>query len=464
MLALTIDYGFVQPTVPLPRPVPMAASGSPAQWSLCFISIVMLLVQQWASASVPGAQMVVVAIFILSAFLLAVRQPALAFGSVLKNWPLLALPLLAVLSTLWSAYPQATFKGALEYAITMVVGTVLAACVKPRSFLSALLSALALVTLIGVLFGVRRFINGELILEGLFGSKNYFGIAVSLLLLTGLAVAFDSAQARVFRYLAFASILSAPPLLVYSRSTGALVVSAATVGLTWLVSSIARFPPQVRMACVLVAVPCTVFAALGWIYLGDFTSVLDFFGKDVTLSGRTNLWQQATASIEEQPILGVGYDAYWQIGSWGAENAWRMFGITAKSGFHFHNMFLQVAVDLGVVGLFVFTATLIWVLVRTARTVLYLRPGAEQMFAIAVLIYTLLRTPIEVGLFSQFQLESMLLCLTWIYLEAPRRPSLLMRRRASRSLSDSPEAAEMALSWAKSSDRSHQMGDWRPWH
>ena len=73
-------------------------------------------------------------------------------------------------------------------------------------------------------------------------------------------------------------------------------------------------------------------------------------GKDVTLTGRTDLWAVAFQEIAERPVLGTGFQAFWVQGNPLAEELWAMFGIDSRSGFHFHNTLLSNAVEIGIVG------------------------------------------------------------------------------------------------------------------
>ncbi len=415
-----MSTSFAQANAGFTRSPSMTGS---ADWPLCFFSFVSLLLISWASIhNAQTAQPIAVLLFMLPILLIATMRPRTALHGILKNWPLLALPLLALLSTLWSNYPAATLKSALEYNVTMVIGIILGTCVRPRIVLSSMLSALALITLVGVPFGGQEIVGNELVLVGLFGSKNYFGYCVALLLLTGFSVSMDAQQPRVFRLLAVASMICAPPLLIYSRSTGALFFSIATIGLMGLIKFLFWLPSVARAGAVLLSLPLMAMAIIGWIYLGDFSDALAYFGKDVTLTGRIYIWQLAIASIQAHPILGVGYIGFWQVGNWGAEQLWQMFDVVGRSGFHFHNMYLQVGVDLGLAGLSILVATLVIILGRTGRVFIFSKPQPEQMFAIAQFIFIFSRTPIEVDLFSAFNMPSILLSLIWIYL-APRDPS-----------------------------------------
>ena len=409
-------------------------------WTLCFISITSLLCIYWAQTQFQRGSTAANLLFILPWALIAVRNPHAALGGLRAYWPVLALPVFAVLSAAWSDYPGSSLRGGGQYLATAIIGVLAGTCIKPRTMLWSLLSALGFVTAIGVVGGVSTHWGDVVTLVGLFGSKNYFGLSVALLLLTAMALALKKSQLDLLRGIALAIAMLGPLFLVQSRSIGALVCSVAAAAVACLCVFIARFAPHVRAAIVVLIAPLIGVLLIVWSYLGDTSEVLNSLGKDATLSGRTWLWEWANLAIVERPILGFGYQAFWQPGNWGAEEIWFHDQHTDKTGYHFHNTFLQVAVDLGYVGLFVLLATIVAICARIARCVIFYRLEAEQIFAIAVFLFLLFRLPIEVDLFWQFQLPTVVLSLIWIYLGRPqrqpiRRPRAPMAGREIISLS-----------------------------
>jgi exopolysaccharide production protein ExoQ len=424
MSSLKFDFANSRATRP-----PRASAVASVDWLLCFTSLCSLLLVEWTySLGISGAPMMAVLAFLMPTFVIAIIHPSTAFEGVVKNWPLFALPALALLSVFWSDYPQATEKAALEYLVTIAIGTLLASCVQHRVLLSSLLTALALVTLLGLLFGQISAWNGQLVMLGLSGSKNSFGYTIAQLLLIGFVVAFDRSQSGTFRSLGFISIALAPPLLVFSRSAGALVFSAATICLVLMIMSITRLPPLGRLFIALTIIPCFLIGVICWLLFGNFDELLAYLGKDITLSGRIYIWQQAIASIEAHPILGVGYQAFWQVGNWASEVLWEMFGVSGKMGFHFHNLYFQVGVDLGLVGLSVLVATLLLVVVRAIKVLLHTKLRAQHVFAISQFIFMLLSSPVEVGLFAPFSFSSITLCIAFIYLGSSQSSEVLRRQ------------------------------------
>jgi exopolysaccharide production protein ExoQ len=149
----------------------------------------------------------------------------------------------------------------------------------------------------------------------------------------------------------------------------------------------------------------------------SYVDVLGYFGKNTSLTGRTLLWEYAAAAIADKPILGGGYEAFWQIGNSSAEQLWFYSYIPSKYGYHFHNTLLEVTVDLGFVGLAAFVLLLILIIVRTSAVIVGRVPSSERIYAMTIFVFLLLRMPLEVDLFFQFQLASILICVIWIYLQ-----------------------------------------------
>ncbi len=406
----------------------------PSGWLVCFTSFTMLLLVSW-SASRPGQSLttIIILLFLAPWGWIVLRQPGDALLSLIVNWFVLALPLLAVVSALWSDYPTVSLKGGAQFMVTTSIGIWAGSCVKPRILMSALLSALVVVAVLSVLFGSAQCngITGECSFIGVFGSKNYFAVCVSFLLLTAVAVAFDKSQAVTFRVLGIFGAGLAAPLLLYARSVGALVTAIVTLMVTLMLRIAFRLAPRPRVALL----GFIILSILGVVVVAtfelDFATALDYFGKNTTLTGRTLIWQYAVHAIAAKPILGGGYEAFWQGGNWGAEEVWFYMGISSKYGLHFHNTLFEVVVDLGVVGLCLFVLLLVLITIRIIVGFFGNALTAEQLFAISLFVFLLFRMPLEVDLFFQFQLPSILIGVVWIYLQRlPRIGAARLKRRS----------------------------------
>jgi exopolysaccharide production protein ExoQ len=133
-----------------------------------------------------------------------------------------------------------------------------------------------------------------------------------------------------------------------------------------------------------------------------------FFDKDLTLTGRTYLWQRAYDLIGETPWLGRGFRSFWLQGNPDAEGLWQFAGIVNRDGFNFHNTAIEILVHLGWVGLVVFGAVIVVALgFLVARFVT--RPNLFVCFWLSMFVYELVRMPIESVGFTEFYFSTVLL-------------------------------------------------------
>ena len=150
------------------------------------------------------------------------------------------------------------------------------------------------------------------------------------------------------QWLAWAGFILSIALLVACRSTTSLCVCAACLLLIPLYRGLRWRSQLVSILYLILAIivgTLLIFAA------SNFESLVDVLGKDVTLTGRTDLWQAVINEIQQKPIFGYGYRAYWRGWSGPSAYLWLQFPWLPP---HAHNGFLDVWLDLGLIGLFIF--------------------------------------------------------------------------------------------------------------
>ena len=158
--------------------------------------------------------------------------------------------------------------------------------------------------------------------------------------------------------------------LVASQSAASVVATAVTLAVVVGLAVILMFSPRVRKVGLLaVAIVAIAIVSVG-LNLGAMDLLLGAFGKDSTLTGRTYLWAQGWEAAAQAPMLGAGYQAYWVQGFPEAERLWEEFYITTRSGFHFHNTYIEVLVELGFVGFALLALVMARVLARPSHQAL----------------------------------------------------------------------------------------------
>ncbi len=252
-------------------------------------------------------------------------------------------------------------------------------------------------------------LDGSYTFVGAFASKNQLGFFASL----GIFFAFSlGVLLRKGGWIIPLLCIAAGGLSLWSLILSQSATSMISIVFALAAASGARalqaFAPLPRSVLAIAGGLLTVFIAVAAVQMGAFDAVLGAFGKDSTLTGRTYLWSQGIAAAKENPLLGQGYYAYWVRGFAEAERLWEEFYITARGGFHFHNTYIETAVELGVFGL---VALIVLLFTTTARHLIRLfrddTSDAQILFGILALL--LLRSFVEVDIINPYVVGSFLI-------------------------------------------------------
>ena len=412
-----------------PRASPRRSSHNEIAWWLLVLSLAAAHLGVWVGNA--GA------VGLLGAWVLyTVLWPMRAARALMTSaWPWL-FPAFAVASTLWSVQPGLSFRQGLELVAFTGVGTLIGGALSPRRIASGFLVAMLIVAVGGLADGGQTAVQhaGSMAATGGLGSKNTFAAVGGMLLLAAACCAADAGQDRAARWLGAACVPFGMAILIVARSTGATGATAGALVLAVGLAAAARVRPPWRGAVLALAALLAV-AALGWA-LGAGASIgwdrlLADIGKDSGLSGRAFLWQRAAELIGERPLLGIGYQAFWVQDTPDAEGLWRAAGIASRYGFHFHNLYYEAAVELGLLGVTLLAATMI----ATAIRVLYWGFTVDLMpacFFIALLAVFVLRSYSELDFV--FPIADGTVALPMIFIVAARG----VMRRSSSSSSSSP--------------------------
>jgi exopolysaccharide production protein ExoQ len=324
----------------------------------------------------------------------------------------LIFPFLCCYSAFWSDYPSMTLYHGIEL-LTLVISTIIMMrVVRLEALIKGLLLGIVITMGITLASGnyTEDYLSKTWALTGYFGSKNevgFFaeiGIYLSLLMLTGRGTIF---QKVIFSLLPMGLCALC---LVLSKSATSVASLAILLSLSAAAYIITRIPRRLRglalTGMLFSLMTCGVIVAAA--RLDIFNATLDVLGKSPTLTGRTYLWAEGIKNGLIRPLLGYGYSAFWVPGRPEAEQYWYEFAIPEKTGFHFHNLFIQTFVDLGVAGLL----AMIWMLFANCSRGLRLiwRRGMtpESGFALGLSLLFLLRSCFEVDALGPYGLGPLL--------------------------------------------------------
>ncbi len=340
---------------------------------------------------------------------------------------LLSLPLLCCFSAFWSDYFVKTLYHGVQFASMIVCTIIIARSVDIDSLLKGLALGVTLVLAISLASGnyATDYFTGRQILVGYFGSKNIVGFFASVGVLTGLVLLLCKASLKTKLFFALPALAISGTSLALSHSASSYIAIATVIAGLALLACIQKLPRIFHWPA-LFALLCAALSALSFAIGFDLDALggtLNILNRDPTLTGRTFLWAQGIENALVHPLLGHGYRAFWVPGHNPAEYLWEAFYITAKTGFHFHNFFIQAFVDLGAAGLALITLIILTTAFIALRTVLRYGMNRETAFLAGLTLMFLIRTIVEVDMWGPFGMGSML-----FYMILPRL-SLYARRK-----------------------------------
>ncbi|SHI29255.1 O-antigen ligase family protein [Wenxinia saemankumensis] len=340
-----------------------------------------------------------------------VLNPQILLVGIRHVAPLLVLPVLAVLSMLWSDAPAQTLRTAVQWATTVGCGLIAARLVPVTSLAAGGCVGGLMVLGYSAWIGDYAYdvVDGTYAFTGAFRSKNQVGFYASLTLLSATAVLVLYRATTAWRAIALAALMLAVISLVASRSATSILSLGVAGAAILLTMGLSVLPGRVRGAALIAIVAGGVVSALAALRLGALDATLAIFDKDTSLTGRTYLWREGVEQGGEHPLLGLGYAAFWLPGQPRAERLWEEFYISGRTGFHFHNGPIEAYVALGLVGLVLFCAllaALLAMVINSAWT-----PGAApatSALCAALGMLFIVRATVEVDFFTPYTMGSFL--------------------------------------------------------
>lgn len=284
---------------------------------------------------------------------------------------MMVLTSLTILSTLWSQDPLRSAYSGVFY----LLGTLFAFYLVLRFTDSQVLDLFILLGLLACVLGITIVIVAPQIgitasqgrtagaWRGIFVDRTTAGKCLTFLLSP--ALVFGYRKLTVWRASYIVLLLGS---IVMARAVSALVVLVLYTSFMLLLHHLRRMERKNVVALCLVGVAGLVAAAgIIYPYLGDIAAL---FGRDLTLTNRTDIWANLMPSIAKHPMLGYGFYAFW-LGLTG-ESAQVVLATHWIFGYA-HNGFLEIILQLGLVGLALFVLTFIhalkdaWVCLTTGE-------------------------------------------------------------------------------------------------
>ncbi len=315
------------------------------------------------------------------------RDRSQALGAARAVPLLIGLLALAGLSTLWSIDGSATLRRAVWLGLSMAFGLYLAWRHDWKSLLNVLAGGFIVLIAGSFALGLLAPSIGRMTFEhpgawsGLWTHKNTLGGIMAL----GVAICAGAAIVTPERrklWIAFS--LAAFALVLLSTSKTALIASMLGVGMIAFGAFLRRGP--IHMVTAIATASVGIVTIAGIVLLAPDLLVAAI-GRDLTLTGRTDIWEAAMRFVEAKPWLGYGYYAFWLPENgpayWVREAvAWQVASA--------HSSWLELALGLGRAGVVVFALQLLATLSRGVGVMLQRDAGLwAPAFLATFALYTM---------------------------------------------------------------------------
>lgn len=345
----------------------------------------------WPAFIVVSTVLVAVAAWML----IRIKPAALRWRNIPSS--LLAFLALAVVSVAWSSYRLETLLGTLILLSTTLVAVFVAFALSWSEFFKALATTLRYLLLGSLLFelAIAIFVRNPVYIwwveapapdekplkllmwsrnllfeggpiQGLFGNSTLLGFTALLgLIIFGLQLAAkETKPGRGWFWVALSALLIA--LTRSATVTVALVITGIAVGFAlWarrLGDRIHNGQAAYRSRTPLYAAALAFVAGVVAVALFARDAVFVVLGKSSDLTGRLEIWQKVSELAQQKPAFGWGWVSYW------APWVEPFKSLDTKNGIqvmHAHNAWLDVWLQLGIIGLILFAALALSTLIRT---------------------------------------------------------------------------------------------------
>jgi len=210
--------------------------------------------------------------------------------------------------------------------------------------------------------------------KGIYAHKQYLGRSMALASSLHLVLMIRNIGKR---WINFTFLLLSLAMVLFSHSKTSLVMVALTF-LTYPLYIIAKQRSYRFRALLIILVLFVISIIAVVISINIETVLVDVLHKDTELNGRTPLWTLVIQKGLEHPFFGYGYAGFWSTssGRFIAENTWGKYLLVFydKAGlpfrWHAHNGFLEVFLQLGLVGLFLFLSDFFLTVLRITNLVI----------------------------------------------------------------------------------------------
>ena len=261
-----------------------------------------------------------------------------------------------ILSMIWSEESMISFKRSFQSFVDYLVIIMAVVFIKPQKVLNSvriIVTLYILMTFFVVMVlpqGIDPVFNTW---RGLSTQKN--GLAQIALFCFLCSLFFysmdDSIYSKYWNYF----VMGSSVLIIFMASSSTIILVFLIIGGISLLIKISKAFNEIRMGKVIFVTIISfvmIFLLFILFFAGEiFALVTDIFNKDLTFTGRTIYWPYLIGDVQKNLFLGWGFGSYWVMGS---EHLYRLFIIENLRMNTAHNGYIDLALQLGLIGFSIF--------------------------------------------------------------------------------------------------------------
>lgn len=261
---------------------------------------------------------------------------------------------------IWSDYPFISFKRLFQYITTYIVFlsifSHLDSTIKTLKYFKILLAGYILISFISV-FTIPGAVDNHGLWKGLAASKNHLGqmTLISVLFFVNFLYSVPLKQKLFFIILLPMTLI----LFIGSSSVTSSLTLIIIIGLLFSQFLDKQFASTgIGRTISSIVIIFTVAIVISLIFLAPrlLSDLVGEAGRDLTLTGRTDLWHDVFQLAKTHLILGCGFQGFWVLDSLQIQ---QLYEIYIWIPIQAHNGYLDILNETGLIGLLLFIGTVI---------------------------------------------------------------------------------------------------------
>ena len=352
----------------------------------------------------------------LISFLIIIRKYQIILSLIKNNAMLFALILFAIISTLWSVNPNLTMIRSIGLLGTTIFAMFLFIRFNIAQFIEIIIYTLFIICILSIYIcvfnpalGIHSDIFHNESWRGVFAHKNILSRSIGLAIIFQIVYIFDYKKNNYTTVIAIGSIVLSILLMYFANGKTGILGVFFTIFLVYpLLRFKYLFDRFKNTKWTIIISSFVISIILIFIISTNMLLIINAVGGNETLTGRVLLWPLVLEMINESLYFGYGFKAFWDSSA-----AFEILNFINWLPPHAHNGYLDILLDFGIIGLFLFILIIFKILIKSRQILKY---GNNEVIIFLLILFYLIITSIPGNsIISQNSIQWILICYFYMY-------------------------------------------------